>query len=95
MLPRCVRAKKLLLRPTVGAIVAYALGVIKKKKRKGRPVDTLNPETWDGYFLTVLPVAPLREMWMLQVSLSSNESSAHAPAYAVYGTRTASVGFTG
>ena len=64
------RAKKLLLRPVVGPLVAKYLGTVVKKRREGRPVDSLNVASYPtAFYLTCLPVHTLRQMWLMQVKL--------------------------
>eukprot|EP00903_Cladosiphon_okamuranus_P006884 g6704.t1 len=64
-------AKKLLLRPIVGPLVATYLGTVVKKRREGRPVDSLNVASYPtAFYLTCLPVHTLRQMWILQDQLS-------------------------
>lgn len=62
------RAKKLLLKPIVGPLVAKYLGTVVKKRREGRPVDSLNVASYPtAFYLTCLPVHTLRQMWIMQV----------------------------
>ncbi|CAM9344823.1 unnamed protein product [Ectocarpus sp. 12 AP-2014] len=64
-------AKKLLLRPVVGPLVTKYLGAVVKKRRRGRPVDSLNVASYEtAFYLTCLPVHTLRQMWILQDKLS-------------------------
>eukprot|EP00752_Nemacystus_decipiens_P003036 g2814.t1 len=64
-------AKKLLLRPVVGPLVAKYLGTVVKKRREGRPVDSLNVASYPtAFYLTCLPVHTLRQMWLMQDQLS-------------------------
>ncbi|CAM9592497.1 unnamed protein product [Discosporangium mesarthrocarpum] len=70
--PSDVWAKHLLTRPFVGPLVASFLGVVTKRRRGGgRPIDSLNVESYDSaFYLTCLPVKALRQMWLLQDQLS-------------------------
>lgn len=69
--PSDLWAKKLLLTPVLGRIVTSYLRTVVKKKRMGRPIDSLNEEAFPtAYYLTCLPVHALREMWILQNQLS-------------------------
>ncbi|CAM9406215.1 unnamed protein product [Choristocarpus tenellus] len=64
-------AKRLLVRPVIGPLVAKYLGLVVKKKREGRPIDSLNVAAYEGaFYLTCFPVAALRQMWLLQDQLS-------------------------
>lgn len=61
------RAKKLLLKPIVGPLVARYLGTVVKKRREGRPIDSLNVASYEkAFYLTCLPVHTLRQMWIMQ-----------------------------
>lgn len=62
------RAKRLLLRPILGPLVTKYLGTVVKKKRSGRPVDSLNVASYEtAFYLTCMPVHALRQMWIMQV----------------------------
>ncbi|CAM9319513.1 unnamed protein product, partial [Hapterophycus canaliculatus] len=64
-------AKNLLLKPVVGPLLAKYLGTVVKKRRRGRPVDSLNVATYEtAFYLTCMPVHTLRQMWILQDQLS-------------------------
>lgn len=65
---RPYRAKNLLLTPVVGKLVCAYLRTVVKKRRNGRPIDSLNVAAYEtAFYLTCLPVHALREMWLLQV----------------------------
>lgn len=52
----------------MGPLVAKYLGTVVKKKRNGRPVDSLNVASYPtAFYLTCLPVHTLRQMWIMQV----------------------------
>ncbi|CAM9522170.1 unnamed protein product [Pylaiella littoralis] len=64
-------AKKLLMKPILGPLVTKYLGTVVKKRRGGRPVDSLNVASFPtAFYLTCLPVHALRQMWILQDQLS-------------------------
>lgn len=55
----------------MGPLVAKYLHTVVKKTREGRPIDSLNVESYPtAFYLTCLPVQALRQMWILQVRLS-------------------------
>lgn len=67
------RAKRLLLKPIVGFLLTKYLGVVAKKRRMGRPIDSLNEAIYEtSFYLTCFPVHALREMWILQVHCGVN-----------------------
>ena len=52
----------------VGPLVSRYLGTVVKKRREGRPIDSLNVAAYPtAFYLTCLPVHSLREMWIMQV----------------------------
>ncbi|CAN0454654.1 unnamed protein product, partial [Laminaria digitata] len=64
-------AKRLLLKPVVGPLVSRYLGTVVKKRREGRPIDSLNVAAYEtAFYLTCLPVHTLRQMWIMQDKLS-------------------------
>lgn len=58
------------MKPILGPLVTKYLGTVVKKRRGGRPVDSLNVASYPtAFYLTCLPVHALRQMWILQVCI--------------------------
>jgi len=59
--------------PFVGSVMKFIKPIIKKRLRKGRPVDTINEAYHStGYYLKELPLNGVVEMWKLQDALSKS-----------------------
>mmetsp|Transcript_12458 Transcript_12458/g.18369 ORF Transcript_12458/g.18369 Transcript_12458/m.18369 type:complete len:388 (-) Transcript_12458:252-1415(-) len=77
--PKDQGIRKIIMHPVLGALLTFLKPVVPKRIRGGRPVDTMNPDAWEGYYLMSFPLHAVREMWKLQLLLQESAATESLP----------------